>query len=399
MSAAFVDLTDYVIASEPLKSNPKVLQQLLDTTQRALTLAREQNDIQNEDDVLEAGSEHDTRDSQALPLHSSPRPRSHDISSRIQQPSAYPEMEFQANLALDSGVLGNGWFGQVPAVLESNALPPQQPLQSVDQSAFGFRLLQCTLQVAYWSLMDADHQSFSNDAWRKFRFALQFHSREEILFNLRWFLGPGLVDSARLMDISSATSSLTSDYALLNPMVDASAQAEAKLTRNGWGNDTVESFFGVKGVEDYLQQRDVQFLDSNTIELSMHTASYQAAQGKNFICTASDDCVVAVADKSLDSRDLGPHHQSQTTSPMLRAFNFNAILPGLDPTPIKTTRQVRMETDLEKSSLSFTARRNKVKVETLFRSLCTISVCLFRGPGYDRADLDQVIARAIMVEG
>jgi hypothetical protein len=91
-----------------------------------------------------------------------------------------------------TNTFGNGWFGRRPLLPASN---PATSLPSQDGTRNGstsFELV-ITLTVAYESLL-GDTKSSTVFRLKIFRYALPFHSCEELLFNLRWFLGPGAPD-------------------------------------------------------------------------------------------------------------------------------------------------------------------------------------------------------------
>ncbi|KAK1964184.1 hypothetical protein LY78DRAFT_165291 [Colletotrichum sublineola] len=104
-----------------------------------------------------------------------------------------------------------------------------------------------------------------------FRFALLYHDKSELQFNLRWFLGPGIAESHILMgrNLDAKPSIAKTNGDLLNPGVDVAAAAEVSQISWGPGWQTAyELFATVKDVDEYLRERGARHVDPETIELA-----------------------------------------------------------------------------------------------------------------------------------
>ncbi|KAF6814794.1 hypothetical protein CMUS01_12568 [Colletotrichum musicola] len=123
--------------------------------------------------------QHDTSDSDNKP----------SSSTRSDRDDVYPRL--QENL------FGNGWLSQRPVV---SHISPSQYKQSTEgklDSPFSVHITLRALRSAYddlWSTMDLSTPVIR----QKFGHVLQYKTREEVLFTLRWCLGPGIAEIGRL---------------------------------------------------------------------------------------------------------------------------------------------------------------------------------------------------------
>ncbi|KAH7364304.1 hypothetical protein BKA65DRAFT_546193 [Rhexocercosporidium sp. MPI-PUGE-AT-0058] len=276
MSTIFLDLSDSMIQSDVLNQDPAIGKNLVSATSRFITLAK--SAVEDSEDNTDAASERIITPSDPQTSHSQPRPFSvtPSINDRRRSP-IIPATNFPVTedfnpvpeTLLKKEIFGNGWFGLQPEIL-SRLSPTDADLGRLD-SSFGVILLQTTLSVAYEYLIDTTgtHWPVATDMYQ---FALLYHSREELLFNLRWFLGPGLRTLRGLgRAVFGFSSALSLQYLnavnsgmepkILNPLVDALALIEAQK------NFPVVQYLNAFEVEDYIISKGAFHIDRYVVYL------------------------------------------------------------------------------------------------------------------------------------
>jgi hypothetical protein len=291
LSQAFLELMDDIINSEACKQDSGVLGKLATVAAQVLALSRDKS---QDDPFAELSNRNQPAISSAPePSHANLvrlTPSTSDVSISIatpRLPTAQPSTTKQSlQLSPSNGEgavfpeylltlcspFGNGWIDQLPRFITSQDFGSSDA-PAIDQSSFAFRLLNNTLQNAYWSLTGEtlEHITASH---RIFRFALMYHSKDELLFNLRWFLGPGIAASQVLMQKSaSATVSMGDDSRLLNPNVDLAA-VEHSQSGSGFVSGAYESYLSVDEIDRYLRGRNARYIDFDTIELTFPLPAY-----------------------------------------------------------------------------------------------------------------------------
>lgn len=177
-------------------------------------------------------------------------------------PSLFPELT-----GSPTNVLGNGWTRDLPfsytATLgQAVGYPVVQSLSTV--------IIQATLYYVYYILLEANDVSYSDAAKVIFRYALKLHSRDELLFNIRWFLGPGQREAYRL-SIAGFQILDTQEHGnipTLHPSLDSDALSDiqAKSIHNPGPHGEI---LNANGVEAYLLQRGVRRIAQDILEIDL----------------------------------------------------------------------------------------------------------------------------------
>ncbi|KAG4442289.1 hypothetical protein IFR05_002213 [Cadophora sp. M221] len=277
MSTIFLDLSDSMIQSNVLHQDPAIGQNLVSATSKFITLAK--TAVDDLEDTADEASEEIITTSDRETVHSQPQ-RSFVTSSSLandRQPSStFPTPDFSVpedfnpvpETLLKREIFGNGWFGLQPEILSRLTTANTADMGRLD-SSFGVTLLQTTLSIAYEYLIDTTgaYYPITKDMYQ---FALLYHSREELLFNLRWFLGPGLrtlralgravfgYNSSLSLQYLNAVSSGT-EPKILNPLVDASAFVEAQK------KFPAVQYLNAFDVENYILSKGAFHIDRDVI--------------------------------------------------------------------------------------------------------------------------------------
>ncbi|KAL5320837.1 hypothetical protein ACEPPN_011647 [Leptodophora sp. 'Broadleaf-Isolate-01'] len=277
MSTIFLELSDSMIQSDVLHQDPAIGQNLISATSKFISLAK--TAVDDLEDTADVASEEIIKASDRETAHSQPQPPSM-TSPRLlnkQRPaSAFPAADFSVpedfnpvpETLLKKEIFGNGWFGLQPEILSKLSTTNATDMSRLD-SSFSVTLLQTTLSIAYECLMDTTgtYYPITKDMYQ---FALLYHSREELLFNLRWFLGPGLPTLRALgRAVFGYNSSLSMQYLnavssgmepkILNPLVDALALVEAQK------KFPIVQYLNAFDVEDYIISKGAFHIDRDVI--------------------------------------------------------------------------------------------------------------------------------------
>lgn len=420
LNASFLELADSVIVSEAYKKDPGVLQKLIATTRQVVALAQVNNESESTavssilTDVVDAHTntsrELESPDyTPALNQHNitvalRPQHKWLSISNdlQVQLPQTRADTPPKSRFTGLENPFGNGWVSKLPQVLE---VVSKRSSVKVDQNSFGFRLLQFTLQNAYWALFNATNAN-PNISESMFRFARPFHSKEELLYNIRWFIGPGRSDSHILMDKSlhDLDALLKDDENILDPMINIVAIEEMKLKQVYSPSSKLGTFFSVKEIEDYLGAKDARYIDQNTLEISVISPNpileilSPDVQSKVTINGNTGLGILNQSDETGEMQNLGLF-----SSPSDAATQFsyqypisNAEMPLSSPnnyeqTPISSASSAQLL-----PCGKYIHRRIRVQVQTLLHSLTDISVCLVKGPGYEQSVLETAITSAVI---
>lgn len=166
-----------------------------------------------------------------------------------------------------TNVLGNGWTRDLPfsytaTIGEAVGHPVAQSMSTL--------LIQATLYYVYYILLEATDVTFSDAAKEIFRYALKLHSRDEILFNIRWFLGPGQREAYRLgiarFQILNAQDH--EHFPTLSPAVDSDALGDIQAPKMHTSS-LRQTLLNASGVESYLQQHGVRRITGDILEIDL----------------------------------------------------------------------------------------------------------------------------------
>ncbi|PVI06244.1 hypothetical protein DM02DRAFT_724311 [Periconia macrospinosa] len=400
MTSLFVDFADVVLQSQRLQSDPSVLHKLQTTLATFTSLARSAAD----------GSA----------VHDGATPGDDDLSitspeSNIAQPAT------TANILLNNtptslsnvSVFGNGWTDQVPKPFLQHVNLHHRPTPVNHQ--ISVRLLQRTLNYAYDALSGGLP---SEVALRIFGLTRARRDKQELFFNLRWFLGPGYHEMYRLGDAflmnapttkmwTPHSATLWTDshpYRTVPRSNNASGESE-----NAGGNE--KTFMNAFDVERYFQQMGARYLDLDTMELPSHNFAQQdEEQVSNGIMLAEESSSskqTTTRPHAADRRDDPKNPDTESNSWFLntaqRDFDSSLDESGFEESTSlgsefrSKSNNVSVLSSAVGSSSSRPVGRRRVRISSLLDQLAYISVCLENGPGYARAQIEQAIALSAVV--
>jgi len=371
-----------MLKAEAIRQNPEILQSLLTTTSSitrlAKTAAPEVTESNKDERAETSRSLAPKEDISAIEEHSPLIVPKWSGKSSIMAPNpAAPTFSLS-----ESDIFGNGWFNLQPSVEQYSIRDSRQGDPDGD---FAVKLIEKTLNMAYYSLIEYRHDPASF-IMRMCRYALLYHSMDEVLFNLRWFLGPGSSAMKSLcranfgFDHTLSAQSLDLDAPrngpkVFSPFVDAQALLEAsnKIPRL--------AFMNALDVEEYLKSKGAVHLDQDIVQIR--------AQGTTEAEFTDDllfdfDQLPQKFDVSGSDQHLNPTHthlkQNMFGIPEATPTNFH-FAPNTSPTRYQPVSAKGRTISLCRSSL----------LENLARH----SLCLGTGPAYPRASVDIAIESAI----
>lgn len=83
---------------------------------------------------------------------------------------------------------------------------------------------------------------------------------------------------------------------------------------------------------------------------------------------------------------------------MLKLFDFNALFYNSETRLLSDHDYIIGNRSIVADKASTTSNKWRIRVQTLFSQLSSISVCLYQGPGFDRRTLDEAISSSIIHE-
>ncbi|KAH7417270.1 hypothetical protein BKA64DRAFT_295511 [Cadophora sp. MPI-SDFR-AT-0126] len=417
MSTILVDLSDSLIRSDILHQDPAVGQSLVAATSKFITLAKDAMD--ESDNSADPGppsvakfSDRETNTTQLQPTSGEAlMPFQNQRMSPVAPTSRISMLEdfnpVPASL-LENEVFGNGWFGLQPEML-SQLSPKNGDLDRLD-SSFGVKLLQTTLSIAYDYLMD-ESGSHHDTIMHIYGFALMYHTKQELLFNLRWFLGPGIRALRALgRAVFGFHSSLSLQYLnaissdvkpkILNPLVDALALVEAQKkypTIQYLNAFDVENYIISKGAF-YIGQDIVRLKISdddrlgsewpgNTPNLYNTNRTTLLDEMPGYLPTTAEDFPSALEFSSISTFPPESSVSTNSSNDWNGRSNFDS----------DTQDQIgRKDTSLKDIHQTIPIRGNvrTLSVPVLLQNLAKRSQCLGTGPGYPTSTVDLAIELA-----
>jgi hypothetical protein len=141
----------------------------------------------------------------------------------------------------------------------------------------------------YYILLEAQ-DTCSEKAKDIFRYALKLHPRDELLFNIRWFLGPGQREAYRLgrtrFQVLEAQDN--EGFPTLSPSVDFDALSDIQ-TQKTHSSSMHQTLLNASGVEDYLLRRRVRRIAQDVLEVDLEKRdNYHEAQAEIGFTMKSD---------------------------------------------------------------------------------------------------------------
>lgn len=291
-----------------IQNDPEIGRSLLSTTSRIVDLARsavsDDRDDQRRPDSSSIG-ERDTDASQFKQGHLEHSEKTSSIFEKLHD--GVPSLSPLTN------IFGNGWFDYEPMGLAH--VQEDQDLR-VPAGGFGLKLIQANLQVAYFSLLD-ETGVYIPLVTQMFRYAFLYHTREEILSNLRWFLEQGISAQRYLgravfgFDATLSLQHLNHEYGgfkaqVLHPLVDAQALLESDYDR------LMSPFLNAFDVEEYLVTKGAFRIEEDFIHMKT-----KKEDENPHVLTASNTSSSIQSSHDQDSKPKGKHCE---------VFDFNALL-------------------------------------------------------------------------
>ncbi|KAL2858301.1 hypothetical protein BJX68DRAFT_228346 [Aspergillus pseudodeflectus] len=325
MTSAFVDFVDFLVRSRSYQMDRNLMRKLHETIRRFMVA----NDHEQCADGRASTTMHSETTTDQQPLEAS----GHEDYTSGTDMLSYSTLPGEPNI-LDY-TLGNGWPEHYP--VSYTMLDERLKPRVHDASPFVRRLIYHTINFGF-QLLNGGTEYPLELAKRVFQFSLLFHSRQELLFNLRWFLGPGSQELVRLAFVpfegspTPATEDSVNTTSLV-PAVDAYAVNATRI--NGFDNAAAAPFVNAQEVELYLHEKGAHFLDGDTIEVPLPESP-------------------------------------PTTDEILQPSTF---------TYHGQTEQICAYDNL----------KYRLRTSLLIENLIYISVCLSKGPAYRRHDLDHAI--------
>lgn len=418
--------------SEALKNNKELSQDLLATTSRVVALARiaahdsdqedfsEAHDISNNNisateniqsmelELQEASGESDSwsgsklnleiEDAGQLEVNSDglvqipnrrgvPRPTEDFSSTATDPPSSH-------------SIFGNGWLSRRPRIEGLNSSHAASDEFAI-QNTFGLRVVETTLRLGYLALK-GENVGLTRLQKPMFRWALSFHNRDELLFNLRWFLGPGrsslpVIGQASFGFVDSYVSPQNSDSFnfgigspnVLNPFVDVSAIEDAH-------KDPIRAkFLNAFDIESYLRQIGAFYFDQTVIKLDIQAPEDPSTSLGALESTSEPS--VAHSQMSLVEERIDVPSQELDLGYSSSGFGTPADVTSV-PSSEASIYNVSNPTEIyDEHILPQSSRRQVVtlNVPLLLHNLAEVSMCLGTGPGFLQKDVDKAIVSSV----
>lgn len=358
-----------------IQTDPEIGRSLLSATSRIVDLAR----LAVTDDLGPFGD--DQRQSESS--SSGERENEDDEYKKISV--AHPRQQGPASenpfadiprLSPLANLFGNGWFDFEPMCLADT--PKDEDLR-IPAGGFGLKLIQANLQVAYFSLLDETGVYIPLVA-QMFRYAFLYHTREEILSNLRWFLERGISAQRYLgravfgFDTTLSLQRLNHAHRgfkpmVLHPLVDAQALLESAYSF------PVSPFLNAFGIEEYLVTKGAFQIEEGVIHM-------RAKEEKELFTGANTPNITQLSSDQA-TKPKGKHCE---------VFDFNALLK--DATNKSIMREVHDQKGHESAPKE--DRATRLSVPLLLDNLIRNSLCLGTGPGYPRSTVDLAIESSIL---
>ncbi|KKP03690.1 hypothetical protein THAR02_04206 [Trichoderma harzianum] len=272
-------------------------------------------------------------------------------------PSSFPELTVSP-----TNVLGNGWTKDLP--FSYTATLGQVVGHPVAQS-LSTLIIQATLYYVYYILLEANDPLCSDAAKDIFRYALKLHSRDEILFNIRWFLGPGQREAYRLgtTGFQVLNAQDNEGFLTLSPAVDSEALNDIQ-TQKRHSSSLQQSLLNASGVEAYLLHHGLRRVTQDVLEIDLEQ------RDDNYRETQME--------------------ANSTIKPNL--INANVFFPAVP--------QGRSRVTATPTHRAPTKRTVRFSESTFIRFLATqASHCLAYGPGYHKDRLPDLIEAASLPPG
>lgn len=398
MSTVFLDFTNSVFKSKALQNDKELSQNLFAAISRIVALAKNASHESDQEGLDDSFDVNGPIPEKMQPMESrtdevngdsdsGSEPKSDQNNENvgliklakhqlIRSPNTPGIEALQGNYSTTTGasdpqtIFGNGWFDQWPRI---EGLDPSNIRTDQVEVTLSLKVTEITLRTAYFALLGED-SGFSELEIQIFRWALLYHTRDELLFNLRWFLGPGYSSLPVLGQANFGFEDAESDDGLpniLNPSVDVLA---AELSRS---ESMQSSLLNATGIEHHLRRMGAYHFDQNVVKIEIQSPEDLSS---GFIVQEDD---------ALLPQDLDAVHSSRTFEIPVDVSN----LPSFQKFPYSLQASPDQELYLSPPS---TRQLVTLNMPLLLQNLAKISICLGKGPGYFQKDVDQAIVASVL---
>ncbi|KAH8899179.1 hypothetical protein GQ53DRAFT_741274 [Thozetella sp. PMI_491] len=384
MSSEFLAFADQALASDTFRLDRPLVQRLRAAMDRLASLASEVAEP-----TVETAVGH-TRHHVASARPGEPKAAKPVLEARALEPrGGVPLGEVPPNgvhseasttpgdIPLSPNIFGNGWLDRIPALMRD---PDLSHLPGADVHPLGIKLVRIVHRIAYYGLSGS--LGIPPDViQRLFGYSLRYHTKEELLFNARWFLGPGSHELYRLAN-ASFFSGRSTRVAL------SAARAELNLLDPAVERDAVQDFGTVSSDDDLIAAHP--FLNAAEVDTYLRGMGVRAA--------GADIMELAIPKREPESPGSGDAGRIQIGRQLEDDMGGGGEdLFGLVEYFDASDKIATMGSATEEHAATRGATM-KVSRCQLMKNLVCISVCLASGPGFRRAWIDQALAAAAVKE-
>jgi hypothetical protein len=300
-------------------------------------------------------------------------------------------------------IYGNGWPGKkdvVPhPVTNEPCRPPSYDIQTRLRSLGGFsqRLVEHTVTHGYAALLNGPSDpAAAAEVDRAFGYTLaRFRTRDQLLENLQWLLGPGREYIYRAAGFPWGSRGGTrAEY----PKFSRSWPRSAELLPQGeiFAGRKVEDidFLTVIGVQQELENLGAKLVDNNVIEITLR-------QPRSSLSSDSDN----VSGLGIEQHLLAPPLRTATPRAPKPTSDPSSLPPPPPPPPPSSSTEAPdassttdpndffgfLVTNPRERSLTL-----RLDLTLLITNLSRISMCFVRGPGYPRHELGKAMQASVV---
>ncbi|KAK6541399.1 hypothetical protein TWF694_007211 [Orbilia ellipsospora] len=289
-------------------------------------------------------------------------------------------------------IFGNGWLDQAPKNI--SFIGPQQFGFNYENHKIAITLLHTTLSTAYDALLNKDERNDPTPLGKSmFQYALLYYSKQELLYTLRWFLGPGSSQIYRLRFINNTPKPVTCSASdiisrFFTPVVDSNDIHTPQ--------QKTPTFLDAFGIELYLKRRGAKFLDSHKMEIP------SVEEFPPLLAVKSSHTISAPAIKSLDGSIGLPnsnevaritYQQDYFAMPPTNLIDFlslNVFTGGKQATNDTPSTDSFRSLSTKESGVA-KAKPLIIHISKLLENLTLVSNCLLAGPGYQWESIEMAI--------
>jgi hypothetical protein len=410
ISKVFLTFSDSMLKTQLIQKDPVIGRNLLSTTSKIVELAK----------IAGANSHTDSSSGQEEEDRSSKSQKESILHLKTPPPLLIDNSECRSkDISHFYNLYGNGWFGYEPPAM-TDARNGNQDL-NVPPSGFGLKLITQSLQVAYFALLD-ETGIYDTLLAQMYRYAFLYHTREEILANLRWFLEHGLPAQRYLgravfgFDTTLSLQHLNIGHVypgfklrILHPLVDAQALLDADYSCPC----PVAPFLNAFDVEEHLVAQGAFHIDDEIIYMQTsktndaeHLPSVRGEdipilsttqRGQNGPVMSANLAEIGISHwatagtfkkpRALQPKSITsvPSNKPPSHGKHCEMFDFNALLKD------RNDQSIMEEVIVQEQKPRPSSKIINLSVPLLIDNLVRNSVCLGTGPGYPRNSIEVAI--------